>query len=108
MNTSPAGGGLTPALDDRASYQASPTRCIQRVPVCAMTGNYSNASRRLPARLTMIDMPTFEEALRRQREVFADRYKANPELDAVASEIDAMFADDEAEPVTSYAARRGE
>ena len=45
----------------------------------------------------MIDMPTFEEALRRQREVFADRYKANPELDAVASEIDAMFADDEAD-----------
>lgn len=56
----------------------------------------------------MTDLPTFDEALRRQREVFADRYKANPALDAVSSEIDAMFADDEAEPITDYAARRGE
>lgn len=43
----------------------------------------------------MPDMPTFDEALRKQREAFADRYKANPALDAVASEIDAVFADEE-------------
>lgn len=60
------------------------------------------------AEIEMHDMPDFDEALRRQRETFADRYKATPALAEVASAIDAMFADDEAEPVTSYAARRGE
>lgn len=40
----------------------------------------------------MIDMPTFEEALRKQREVFADRYKANHEL---SQYVDELFGNDE-------------
>lgn len=35
----------------------------------------------------MPDLPTFEEALRRQREVFADRYKANQELSQYVDEL---------------------
>jgi len=35
----------------------------------------------------MPDLPTFEEALRRQREVFADRYRANHELGQYVDEL---------------------
>lgn len=52
-------------------------------------------------------MTDFKEELRLQRLLFADRYEANPELAQVAREMDAMFAQDEAEPVASYAERRG-
>lgn len=40
----------------------------------------------------MTDLPTFDEALRRQREVFADRYKANQEL---SQYVDELFGTDE-------------
>jgi hypothetical protein len=49
----------------------------------------------------------FDEALRKQREAFADRYASNPILADTAAAMDAMFAQDEAEPVANYAARRG-
>lgn len=52
--------------------------------------------------------PNFSEALRRQREAFADRYEASQMLTDAATDVDAMFADDEAEPITNYADRRGE
>ncbi len=40
----------------------------------------------------MTDSLTFDEALRRQREVFADRYKANREL---SQYVDELFGDKE-------------
>ena len=40
----------------------------------------------------MDDSPTFDEALRKQREVFADRYKANQEL---SQYVDELFGNDE-------------
>jgi len=52
--------------------------------------------------------PNFSEALRRQREAFADRYEASRALTETAADVDAMFADDEAEPINNYAERRGE
>lgn len=56
----------------------------------------------------MANVPDFDEALRRQREVFAARYAANPALAETAREVDAMYMHDEAEPVKDYASRRGE
>jgi hypothetical protein len=56
----------------------------------------------------MSSTPNFTEALRRQREAFADRYAANAELAETQEAIDAMFADDEAAPIENYAERRGE
>lgn len=52
--------------------------------------------------------PNFKEELRLQRLMFGDRYAANPELAEQARVIDAMYAQDEAEPVPNYAERRGE
>ena len=52
--------------------------------------------------------PNFSEALRRQRVAFADLYKESRMLAETAADVDAMFADDEAEPITNYAERRGE
>jgi hypothetical protein len=46
----------------------------------------------IPARTDMPDQPTFDEALRRQREVFADRYKANQEL---SQYVDELFGNNE-------------
>ena len=40
----------------------------------------------------MYDMPRFEEALRKQREAFADRYMANQEL---SEYVDGLFGDNE-------------
>ena len=40
----------------------------------------------------MGDLPTFDEALRKQREVFADRYKENQEL---SQYVDELFGDKE-------------
>lgn len=40
----------------------------------------------------MADLPTFDEALRKQREVFADRYQANAEL---SKYVDGLFGTDE-------------
>jgi hypothetical protein len=40
----------------------------------------------------MHDLPTFEEALRKQREAFADRYKANQEL---SKYVDGLLGDNE-------------
>jgi hypothetical protein len=56
----------------------------------------------------MQSLPTFDEALRKQREAFADRYQASRTLSETASAVDAMFADDEADPIANYAERRGE
>ena len=53
-------------------------------------------------------VPDFKEELRLQRLMFGDRYAANPDLAEQARVIDAMYAQDEAEPITSYAERRGE
>lgn len=53
-------------------------------------------------------VPNFKEELRLQRLMFGDRYAANPGLAEQARVIDEMYAQDEAEPVTSYAERRGE
>jgi hypothetical protein len=52
----------------------------------------------------MPDLPTFEEALRRQREALADRYRANQEL---SEYVDELFGETD-EPIANYAARRGE
>ena len=52
-------------------------------------------------------MQDFKEELRLQRLLFADRYEANPELAKLARDMDAMFAQDEAEPIANYAERRG-
>lgn len=49
----------------------------------------------------------FDEALRKQREAFADRYAGNPMLAETAAAMDALFAQDEAEPIANYAERRG-
>ena len=40
---------------------------------------------------------TFTEALRRQREQFADRYAANPRLERMQREMDAMFGEPQRE-----------
>jgi len=53
-------------------------------------------------------MPDFKEELRLQRLMFGDRYAVNPDLVEQARVIDAMYAQDEGEPITSYAERRGE
>jgi hypothetical protein len=42
----------------------------------------------------MSAQPAFEEALRKQREVFADRYKANADL---SKYVDGLFGTDEEE-----------
>ena len=42
--------------------------------------------------IEMYDMPRFEEALRKQREAFADRYMANQEL---SEYVDGLFGDNE-------------
>lgn len=56
----------------------------------------------------MDDSPTFDEALRRQREVFAEQYPASPALEQMQRDMDVMFGQDQAEPIDNYADRRGE
>jgi hypothetical protein len=48
---------------------------------------------RYPAGNMMDVQPNFDESLRRQREVFADRYADNPELQRYADEMDGMAFD---------------
>lgn len=56
----------------------------------------------------MTNVPDLEQALRKQREAFADVYATDPKLAEQRRLIDEMYMHDEAEPVKDYASRRGE